>query len=402
MKRNNLLIVVVAVAAIFLLFNPLKFLTGNKDAVPRPSPDVAIMDPLLQFAEQAWRSPQDYVLASLEKHDIVFLGEFYKISQNAVLVKNLIPRLYAAGIRNLGIEYALSDDQKDIDALVTAPAWNEAGARAIIFDWVVTWGYQEYVDVFKAAWQVNSTRPAGAPPFRIVGLSVRQDWSVLTSEKDLSDPAVVARMYARGVPDAHMAEVIQKEFLQKGLKALIYTGTQHAFTRYHSLDYEKNAATMKLPEVRRAGNIVAAAVPPGRVYTIALHAPWPDANQKNGLGYPAGGSIDSLIDALPADKKSGGWDIAGTPLGRLSIAGSSYASPAASTLADLFDGYVVQGPIREYTAVTAIADFIRSQDADRASREFPGVKAAPMTAKQVQSAIVQDVDMLQKALAQFQ
>jgi hypothetical protein len=401
MKRNNLLIVVVVVAAIFLLFNPLKFLTGNKDAVARPSPNVAIMDPLLQFAQQSWRSPQDYVIASLQQHDIVFLGEFYKISQNAALVKDLVPRLYAAGIRNLGIEYALSDDQKDIDALVTAPTWNEAGARAIIFDWVVTWGYQEYVDLFKAAWQVNSTRPAGAAPFRIVGLNVRQDWSVLTTEKDLSDPTVVARMYAKGVPDAHMAEVIQKEFLQKGLKALIYTGTQHAFTRYHSVEYEKNAASMKLPEIRRAGNIVAAAAP-GRVYTIALHAPWPDTSQKSGLGYPVGGSIDSLIDALPDGKKSGGWDLAGTPMGRLSIAGSSYASPAATTLADLFDGYIVQGPLREYTAVTAIPDFIRPQDADRASQEFPGVKAAPMTAKQVQAAILQDVDMLQKALGQFQ
>ena len=401
MKRNNLLIVVVAVAAIFLLFNPLKFLTGNKDAVQRPSPDVAVMDPLLQFAEQSWRSPQDYILSSLDRHDIVFLGEFYKISQNTALVSGLIPRLYAAGIRNLGIEYALSDDQKQIDALVTATSWNEAAARAILFDWVVTWGYQEYVDLFKAAWQVNSTRPAGAAPFRIVGLSVRQDWTVLKSDNDVKDPAVVARMYANGVPDAHMAEVIQKEFLQKGQKALIYTGTQHAFTRYRSLEYEKNAATVKLPEVRRAGNIVAAAAP-GRVYTISLHAPWPDATQKGGWGYPAGGSIDSLIQALSPDKKSGGWDLAGTPMGRLSIKGSFYETPAATTLADLFDGYIVQGRIRDYTTVTPITDFIRPQDADTAIRNFPGVKSAPMTVQQVQGAILQDVEMLQKALLQFQ
>jgi hypothetical protein len=330
----------------------------------------------------------------------VFLGEFYKISQNTGLVNRLIPRLYAAGIRNLGIEYALSDDQKDIDALLTAPSWNEAKARAITFDWVVTWGYQEYVDLYKTAWQVNSTRPAGAAPFRIVGLNVRQDWTVLTSVKQLEDPAIVARMYARGVPDAHMAEVIEREFLQPGQKALIYCGTQHALTRYRSLDYEKNAASMKLPEVRRAGNILFAKAP-ARVFTIEIHAPWPEPSQKNGMGYPAGGAVDALLDRLPDDKKNGGWDLAGTLLGAVSIKGSTYESPAAKTLADVFDGYVVLGPIRAYTTVTPIPDFILPQDAERASRDFPGVKPAPMTAKQVQAAIAQDVDMLQKALAQF-
>jgi hypothetical protein len=135
--------------------------------------------------------------------------------------------------------------------------------------------------------------------------------------------------------------------------------------------------------------------------TIALHAPWPDATAKNGLGYPVGGAIDAVIDGLPDDKKSGGWDTTGTPLGALSIKGSTYATDAATTLADLFDGYIVQGPIRRYTAVTPIDDFITAQNADRAEKNFPGVKPAVMTQKQVQASIVQDVDMLQKALSQF-
>lgn len=400
MKRNTLLVVVVAVAAIFLFFNPLKYITGNQNAVQRPAMDTAAISSLAQYAASAWRSPEDYVMASFAAHDIVFLGEFYKISQNVLLVNRLIPRLYAAGIRNLGIEYALSDDQKDIDALLTAPAWDEAKARAITFDWLVTWGYQEYIDLYKTAWQVNSTRPAGAAPFRLVGLSPRQDWSALTSQKDMSDPAAVAKMYAEGVPDARMAEVITNVLLKKGEKALIFCGTQHAFTRYRSPDYEKNAAAMKLSEVRRAGNIVAAAAA-SHVMTIALHAPWPDATSKSGLGFPAGGAIDDMIDKLPEEKKSGGWDTAGTPLGAVSIKGSTYATATATTLADMFDGYVVQGPLRAYTTVTPISDFIRPQDADRAAKNFPGVKPAPMTAQQVQASIAQDVDMLQKALAQF-
>jgi len=400
MKRNTLLIVVIAVAAIFLLFNPLQYITGNKDAVQRPPLTTAAVTPLLQYAQSAWKAPEDYVLSSFGSHDIVFLGEFYKISQNPQLVARLIPRLYAAGIRNLGIEYALSDDQKDIDALVTSSVWDEAKARAITFDWVVTWGYQEYIDIYKAAWQVNSARPAGAQPFRVVGLSPRQDWTVLTSEKDATDPAVVAKMYAQGVPDQHMAEVIDREFLQKGQKALVYCGTQHALTKYRSTEYEKNAAAMKLPEIRRAGNIVAAKAP-GRTMTIALHAPWPDATAKNGLGYPVGGAIDAVIDQLPDDRKSGGWDTAGTPFGALSIKGSPYGTDAATTLADLFDGYIVMGPIRLYTTVTPIRDFITAANGDTAVKNFPGVKTAPLTRDQVQTAILQDVQTLQKALALF-
>ncbi len=400
MKRNTLLIVVVAVAAVFLLFNPLKSLTGGGDAVQRPPVASATVTSLQQFAQASWRSPEDYVLAAFAKHDIVFLGEFYKISQNTALVSALIPRLYAAGIRNLGIEYALSDDQKRIDALLTAPTWDEAEARAVTFDWVVTWGYKEYIDLYKAAWQVNHDRPAGAPPFRIVGLNVRQDWSVLTAQKDMNDPAVVAKMYAQGVPDQHIAEVIDREFLQKNQKALVYCGTQHAFTRYRSVEYQKNAADMKLPEVRRAGNIIYDKAQQ-RVFTIALHAPWPDATQKGGMGYPVGGAIDDLIDTLPDTEKNGGWDLAGTPLGDLSIKGSAYESPAATTLADLFDGYIVLGPIRSYTTVTAIPDFITPQEADQAVKQFPGIKPPSLTAEQVQAAIGQDVDALQKALAQF-
>jgi hypothetical protein len=86
------------------------------------------------------------------------------------------------------------------------------------------------------------------------------------------------------------------------------------------------------------------------------------------------------------------------PLGR-----GSYADGAQTgTLADLFDGYIVQGPIAGYTMVTPIRDFIRPEDAERAGREFPGIKpAAVPTADQLNQTIVDDVDALAKALAQF-
>jgi hypothetical protein len=86
------------------------------------------------------------------------------------------------------------------------------------------------------------------------------------------------------------------------------------------------------------------------------------------------------------------------PLGR-----SSYAEGAQTgTLADLFDGYIVQGPIAGYAMVTPIKDFIRPADAERAGREFPGIKPATTpTVEQLNQTIADDVDALAKALAQF-
>jgi hypothetical protein len=305
-------------------------------------------------------------------------------------------------VRNLGIEYALSDDQGEIDSLVTAPAWDESRARAVTFHWLVTWGYQEYIDLYRAAWQVNKSRAARARPFRIVGLNVHQDWESLKEQKDLGNPVIIAKILANGVPDAHMADVIDREFTRTGEKALIFCGTQHIFTRYHSRAYEKNAAEMKLAETRRAGNIVYQRIG-GRAFAISLHAPWPDMSQKTGLAYPVDGAVDALIDALPPEKRSAGWDMAGTPLGALPLARSAYAEDGQpGTLADLFDGYVVQGPMAGYTMVTPIKDFITPANAERAGREFPGIKpAAPPTVEQLNQTIGDDVEAVAKVLAQF-
>ena len=396
MKRNTVLIVLVALAAIVLFLDPFQFFNRKSDVLKRPTVAPTTLTPLARFAQSSWRSPEDYIIASFASHDIVMLGEFFKIKENVRLVGDLIPRLYAAGVRSLGIEYALSDSQAAIDALTTADAWDESKARAITFDWLVT-----YIDLYRAAWQVNRDRPRGAPPFRIVGLNVRQNWGYLKSARDINDPKIVAQIFANGVPDQHMAETIMREFVQKGQKALVYASTQHVFTRYRNTEYARNAASMKLPETRRAGNIVYDAIG-SRAFSVSLHAPWPDGRAGSGLTWAAGGAIDAMIDSLPADKKSGGWDTAGTPLGALSVKGSSYALGGnALTLGDIFDGYVTQGPIAQYTVVTAIKNFVRPADAERAAKNFPGVKQAPPTVEEINKSIQDDVQAMGKTLSQF-
>lgn len=402
MNRNTLLVIGVAIVGIFLFLNPLKYITNRGGVERRPAVPPERLSALVSWAGQNARIPEDYIVGAFAKHDIVFLGELPKLRPNVQLVSLLIPRLYAAGVRSLGIEYALSDDQKDIDALVTAPAWDEAKARAITFDWVVTWGFQEYIDIYKAAWNINHSRPAGAPPFRVIGLSVRQNWQYLKTAQDARNPEVVAKLFANGVPDAHMAQVIMSDLVRPGEKALVYCSAEHAFTRYESPDYEKSAKEMKLSETRRAGVIVSQAIGP-RAFTILLHGPWPDPGSRTGLGWAADGAIDALIDALPLDKRLAGFDTAGTPLGALPITTGGYRGSGKTplTLADVTDGYVIQGPLSEYGTVTPIKDFVRPEDAAAALERFPGPKPPSLTAAQANAAIADDATALGKLLALF-
>ncbi len=401
MKRNTLVIVIVAVAAFFLLFNPIQKLRDRNPTVSAPYVGKDAVTSLVSFAQASWKSPEDYVTGLFDRREVVFLGEFYKIRQQVQLVSALIPKLYAKGVRNLGIEYALSESQPDIDALLSAPSWDEAKARRITFTWVVTWGYQEYIDIYHAAWTLNHGLAAGAPRFRIIALNVRQDWTLVKTDADLQNSDTVHKVLANGIPDQHMAEVLKKEVLDKGEKALVFTSLQHAFTRYHSKDYEKNMKDKGFAEVRRFGNIIAERIG-SRAVTVAFDSPWPDPSAKTGLAYPAEGAINAMVTALPAGRQSGGWDTAGTPLGDLPIRSSSYLSGYQSlTLAQFCDGYIALGPITSFQVTTPIPDFVPADAADYAVANYPGPKPSGLDAKMVQQSIDEEAPAIDKTLRQF-
>ncbi len=400
MKRNTLVFVIIAIAAFFMIFNPIKSCQDRNPTVRLPSQDERRLASLVAFATDAWASPVDAVVRSFGAHDVVLLGEFYKIREHVNLVKDLVPALRASGVRNLGIEYALAESQADIDALLAAPAWNEAEARRITFTWVVTWGFQEYLDIYKAVWDENRKLAPGERPFRIVALGVRQNWEYLQTQADLQKTEVLQKVLANGIPDAFMAEVIQREFLDRGEKALVYCSLQHAFTRYRSFEYEKNMRDRGFGETRRAGNILYDRVG-SRVATIALHAPWADSGAQTGLAWPVDGLIDAMLAAV-AGRQGGGWRTEGTVLGALPISTGGYATGHPGlTLYGLCDVYVATGPLTSLHAATAIADFVPADAADYAVKNFPGPKPARLDASSVNTAIVEEAQALEQALRRF-
>jgi len=69
-----------------------------------------------------------------------------------MLIQNLIPRLYEAGVYNLGIEFGCHEFQDTVDYLVTAPTYDETLARWLMFKFASYWAFTEYEDIYRKAW----------------------------------------------------------------------------------------------------------------------------------------------------------------------------------------------------------------------------------------------------------
>jgi hypothetical protein len=161
----------------------------------------------------------------------VLIGEPHWVRQHVTLVSGLIPQLHERGVAVLAMEFARRIDRALIDSILNATAYDERLARRVTMQGLVQWGYQEYVDLYRAAWQVNYTLPPGAPRFRILGLGGAPDYSVITKREDLDDPHL-RRLALRGETEKDWATLRIDSVLAKNQKALVYSGTHHAFTKY--------------------------------------------------------------------------------------------------------------------------------------------------------------------------
>lgn len=303
-------------------------ITGDKPAA-RLTPETE--KELRGYIESQGKPPEDYVIDKFTQHDLVILGEYHRIKQDVELVQNLIPLLYENGVHNLAMEFGCSANQDRVDRLVTAAAYDPNLARQIMAEFTTSWPYVEYMDIYKKAWELNAFLPQDAK-FRIIHLN--------NCDLDALDEY-----------ESHMAGIIQNEVIDRGEKALVYTGAHHSFTRYHQLDSDKQ-------EIERMGNILYEQMP-GRIYHIILHYPWDQysLDYEDIISiYPVGGAIDTIMMEL--DNPRVGFDVLDSPFGKLTDEASRYAvgySPFA--LADFCDGYIFQKPIMESELVTIDAEF---------------------------------------------
>jgi len=331
---------------------------------------------LQRFLSTKPHTPEEYILSKFAKYDLVLIGEPHWVRQHVMLVSGLIPRLHERGVTILAIEFARRVDQALIDSILNATYYDERLARRVTMQGLVQWGYQEYVDLYRAAWQVNHTLPPGAPRFRILALGGAPDYGVIRTRADL-DNWQVRRAVLHGETEKDWATLLIDSVLAKNQKALVYSGTHHAFTKYAQPIVSDGKLVRK--EDSRFGQYLHAYAPT-RIFMIALHGPWPGA-----AGYdappvlPADGSMDEALESAGSAWQRAGFDLVGIPFGAMVSRTAVYRhGHEPFTMEKFADGYIYVGPIPRYEPVTPIADFIDENNIEyaRANSSDPADRKA--------------------------
>ena len=344
------------------------FLAAALPGAKRPPADVPapLKDKLTAYLREKGLAPEDYVAAKFRDHDIVFIGEHHFIKHDAELIRALIPVLYKAGVRDLGIEFGCYDLQAEADALVTAEEYDEARARRLMFKWGSFWPYVEYLALYKAAWELNRSLPAGAPRFRIVGLDYRPRWDLLEERMGWKR---WNRVLYKGGRDQYMAGVVWREFARKGRKALIYAGQYHASTRFAFPVYDFERGRISGFDAQTMGQRIYQGIR-GRAFNICLHYPWETIDGPKSYDYPLGGVIDALMKGF--EPKRVGFDVKGSPFGRLPDRRSVYSKARAKfVFEDFCDGYVFSKPFAEYEGCEVDPLFVTDENLAEAVAFLP-------------------------------
>ena len=312
------------------------------------------------------QSPQAYVIDKFKTHDVVLLGEHHLVRQNLKFVEQLIPELYRNGIYNIGMEFGAQEDQHVLDSLILAPAYDESIARQIMFHYNVTWGYEEYIDIYKAAWKFNHTLTEKDRKFRILNLSYVFHWEDFDRTRTQKS---MEKVFPRGTVDKFRAEIIEDEVLREHDKILALVGTPHAYTRYGSPYYLFNGDGFCAFDRSWLGSRLYAKYP-NRIFNILLHQPFmKEVNGQYLWVSPANGNIESLMSQN--QNRAVGFDLEGSPVGTLTDDSQHAMCYPGFTLGQFFDGYLFLAPLHKLEGCTPIDDFVNEANIGHALEQFP-------------------------------
>ena len=320
---------------------------------------------LIQYLKSHWKSPEDYIISKFKDYEIIFIGEAHKVKHDVQLIHNLIPRLYEIGVYNLGIEFGCYEYQDKVYSLLTAKSYDEDLARWLMFKWGSYWGYKEYLNIYKKAWELNRSLPQDAPKFRVINLDYRANFQLVKE----GTSAIHSEVFYKGERDEHMAKIVLKEFVKKNEKALIFSGQHHAFTHYYEPKYDLAKKRRIGFEKNRMGNIIYRKIPK-QVFNIVLHYPWRMKTHSKKFCYPVEGVIDNIM--MEFEDKRIGFDVKNSIFGNLGDKRSSYSIGYKNfCLKQFCDGYVFQKQIIDYEGVTVDREFITKDNFKEAVEYLP-------------------------------
>lgn len=382
MKKS--IFVIIVIISVFISTS------AQKHPLPEVDPE---QKKIMEYVMNHYMTPENYIISEFKDHDVVIVGEWHRLKHDVELIQQLIPKLYENGVFILATEFARREDQHLIDSLLNNNIYDQLLAEKITLLQFVHWGYKEYVDIYKAAWQWNKNLDEGKRKFRILALGDSPDWGLIKSQEDRDNPEIKRKVWQGGGENL-WAKVILDEVVDKGEKALVYCGIHHGFTEYNQPIYDFNNQKFVRFVTNRLGNYIYKEIGK-RAMTIYLHAPWISAEgwDKPSV-YPVDGIIDAIMRELPLKYRRVGFDTKDTPFGMLTCNKSYYKYGYDNFRLEMFcDGYILQKPLSEYEGVTIIEDFINEKNIDYARSQSPNPRFRNASIEDFNNAMKRSADI---------
>jgi hypothetical protein len=300
--------------------------------------------PFIDYIQKNGKTPVEYLIEKFKSHDIIILGETHSIKENCEFISTSLKTLYQrANLRFLATEFIKTINSELTNKLVTDSEYDQNLAIQIFRDhaWP-TWGYQEYVDIFKAVWEVNQSLPQNAERLKVVCLDY--DWNQYDTFYGPKKDDRVHKFNERLAREEHMTKTAEEAINKEG-NVLVHIGFDHTFTKippkFASVLYEKYG---------------------DRVLQVGLHMKYASDRKKNPALIPF---IEEIMD------KNGnipiGFDIVDSPFSPLfDNAVLYFQHPVHKTFSDLVQGIIFLKPINQLRKVTWIDNFINEDSFEKA------------------------------------
>jgi len=254
-------------------------------------------------------------------------------------------------VRHLALESLCRTSTDAANELISAPAYDRGEVIDFLREQDPSWPYEENLELYRTAWESNRVSAAERGVFRFVGLHPCIDWEIANYSNDSA--ASERERQKQDQYDEIMASELAEKLLEPGHPALVFTGVAHSTAKYAEYRHGTDQ------QLVRMGNIVYREPWSGRMFFIALHAPFWDAGAGEEI-YPFDGLLDRVMLGYKAPV---GFDIAGSPFASLTHKRKSERSITALEFGQIYDGYIMHGtPLKETIGVTCIPDWIETAE----------------------------------------
>ena len=316
---------------------------------------------LYEYLKAEGKNPSAYLIGKFANHDVILLGEDHGVRENLLFIAGLIPKLYAAGVRNIAMEFGASEDQSMLDSLVTADRYDDQTARDIMFHYNVGWAYKEYTDLYRAAWELNRKQHPGARKFRIINMSYVFDWNAFDGHRSR---ITMEKVFSKGPIDIYRADLINSEIIRNGEKVLILTGTPHAYIKQEFPGSTENPYQNADLGARLFDRY------PGRIFSIMLHQPF-EIQESDTAQITSSGEkvIERMIKKL--GNRPIGFDLRTDSVSSVTDSGTAACGHSGSGPGCLFNGYIFLTPLEGLTGCTLDSEFFKHKSWEDILRGFP-------------------------------